>query len=149
MLYFVKEMTYFNIQTFLTPGEHIITYFSKFSSGSFRYCAGSLTASAWLTRYQPYRRAYGTLHRLKSHRPVKSALCNRRVMHGVTYMCSVREYAVQFSTEDFHYGNLYKEEIVRKIVVGNLEYSSLLFQFLRNKACRRTGGHFQQYCNMR
>jgi hypothetical protein len=145
-------MTYFNTQTFLTLGEHIITCFSKFSSRSFRYCPGSLTASAWLTHCQPYLRAYGTLHRLchkDQLRPVKSALCNRRVMHGITYICSVREYAVQFSTEDFHYRNLYKEEIVWKIVLGNLEYSFLLFQFLRNKACSRVGGHFQQYCNMR
>jgi len=57
-------MTYFNTQTFLTPCEHIITYFWKFSSRIFQYCAGSLTASAWLTHCQPYRHAYGTLHRL-------------------------------------------------------------------------------------
>jgi hypothetical protein len=47
---------------------------------------------------------------------------------SVTYIF-VCEHALQFNTENFHCGNLHKEQIVQS-VIGNLEYGLTVFQFL-------------------
>jgi hypothetical protein len=112
MLEQVLEMTSFDPQTYLTPGEQIIKYLLKLMSGNCRYFVESLRVAAWLAQRQSYRRAYGAIHHISQNRALFS-VCNKHMKHGVTYMFFVREYAVQFNTEDFHCGN--KEEIVRRV----------------------------------
>ena len=45
------------------------------------------------------------------------------------------------NTDDFHRGNMYKEEIS---IVVNLEYGFLVLQFLRNRPGLRVEGHFRR-----
>jgi hypothetical protein len=97
------------LNTCLTPVEQIIKYCLNFLSKTCRYCAARLTAAVWPAQGQSYRRAYGYgVVCIISHSSVYT-MCNKRVKHSVTYISFVRQYAIQFNTQDFHRGNLYKK----------------------------------------
>ena len=134
-------MTFFTSQILLTVSEQITKYCLMFLTTNDRYCAASLTAVA---RHRPpvlsTRVPYIASH--KPHSPVQPAV--RRVKHTVTYISFVRECTVQFNTQDFLCGNLYKKLIVRECVAGNLEYVYPVFQRRQNQASLKgEEGHFQ------
>jgi hypothetical protein len=64
MLEEVLEMTSFNSQTCLTPGEQIIKYCLKFCSKKLPTCAASLMAAACFNHSHSYRRASGALYHI-------------------------------------------------------------------------------------
>jgi hypothetical protein len=111
-------MANFSCQACLTSEEQIVKYYLKLLSRNCRHCAASLTAAAWLTHQQSYRRVCGTFHHLTSfsHGPIQFAACNRRLQRNVAYIFFVYEYAIQFSTEDCHCENLYKGDTVWKVL---------------------------------